>query len=347
MDLTAYFNPRSIAINGASLDITTINGKPLHYLTKHGYRGQIYPVNPKYPEIAGHRCYPSLADIPGEVDLALVVVNYRLVPAILDQCVQKKVPFATVFSSGFAEAGEAGRQLQQQLTDMARRSGLHICGPNCQGAVDLHHQCAAAFSAALDRTPLHVGAIGFATQSGAMGYSIFNLLQENRIGCAYVASTGNEMDLDCLDFAAFMLEAPETRAVFAYMEGVKDGPKFVRTAERALDLGKPLAVLKVGRSEAGSRAAQSHTAALTGSGLVFDAFFQQKGVLAINDIQEFVDLAQVIQAFLGNDHLCFERHLLGVFIADLVKEAAYVGGSSSLVTHGERGVNERITGQST
>ncbi|MBW2593969.1 MAG: CoA-binding protein, partial [Deltaproteobacteria bacterium] len=131
MELKKFFTPASVAIIGASKDISTINGKPLHYLQKHGYAGKIYPVNPKYEDVGGCRCYPSLEDIPGKVDLALIAVNYRLVPAMLKQCVRKGVRFATIFSSGFAEAGEEGRQMQGQLSKFASKTGLRICGPNC------------------------------------------------------------------------------------------------------------------------------------------------------------------------------------------------------------------------
>ena len=293
--LKRFFNPRSIAIIGASTDIRTINGKPLHYLQRHGFRGGLFPVNPKYPEIAGLACYPDIQSIEGDVDLALIVVNYKRVPAMLAQCAAKQVPFVTIFSSGFAEAGEEGRRVQQEVAELAARSGIRICGPNCQGAVDLFHPTAAAFSAALDPAPFQPGPVGFVTQSGALGYSIFNMAQENGIGFSYVVSTGNEMDLDAADFMDFMLDDENTRMVFAYLEGLRDGAKFVRLADKALAAGKPLAVLKVGRSETGSRAAASHTAALTGSDEVVDAFFRQKNIIRVDDIQGFIDLAKAVK----------------------------------------------------
>ncbi|MGQ9825870.1 MAG: acetate--CoA ligase family protein [Desulfotomaculales bacterium] len=294
VDLELFFKPRSIAIIGASADLATISGKPLRYLTEHGYRGKIYPVNPKYKEIAGYPCYPSITEVSGPVDLALIAVNYKRVLPMLEQCAEKGVRFATIFSSGFAEAGEEGRALQRELAEFARRTGLRLCGPNCQGAVNLHDNIAAAFSASLDIKPFTPGSVGFVTQSGALGYSIFNLAQEAGVGFSYVVSTGNEVDLDCLDFMRYMLEDDNTRVVFTYLEGMRDGEKFARVADRALELGKPLAVLKVGRSETGSKAASSHTAALTGSDQVYDAFFGQKGIIRVGDIEEFIDLARLI-----------------------------------------------------
>jgi len=296
MDLKNFFKPASVAIIGASKDISTINGKPLHYLKKHGYAGTIYPVNPKYEEVGGCLCYPSLEDIPGAVDLALIAVNYRLVPAMLEQCVKKGVRFATIFSSGFAEAGEEGRRMQGQLSEFASETGLRICGPNCQGGVDLHSNTAAAFSAALDTTPFKPGSIGFVTQSGALGFSIFNLAQENGIGFSYVISTGNEVDLNCMDYIDFMIDDPNTKTIFLYLEGIRNGRKFVKMAHRALEKGKPLVVLKVGTSEIGSRAAASHTAALTGSDAVFDAFFQQKGIIRVDSIEGFIDFGKIVSS---------------------------------------------------
>lgn len=296
MNLKKFFTPASVAIIGASKDISTINGKPLHYLKKHGYAGTIYPVNPKYEEVGGFRCYPGLEDIPGTVDLALIAVNYRLVPAMLKQCVKKKVRFATIFSSGFAEAGEEGRQMQRQLSEFASKTGLRICGPNCQGGVDLHNKTAAAFSAALDITPFKPGHIGFVTQSGALGFSIFNLAQENGIGFSYVISTGNEVDLDCMDYIDFMIDDRNTKIIFLYLEGIRNGNKFVKLAHKALEKGKPLVVLKVGKSEIGSRAAASHTAALTGSDVVFAAFFRQKGIIRVDSIEGFIDLGKIVNS---------------------------------------------------
>ena len=293
--LKRFFNPRSIAIIGASTDIRTINGKPLHYLQRHGYAGDLYPVNPKYAEIAGLTCYPDLKSIPGDIDLALIVVNYKLVPAMIEQCAARKVPFVTIFSSGFAEAGEEGKRIQAQVARLAAEAGIRICGPNCQGAVDLFDNTAAAFSASLDPAPFLPGPVGFVTQSGALGYSIFNMAQESGIGFSYVVSTGNEMDLDAADFMDFMLDDDRTRMVFAYLEGIRDGDKFIRLAEKARRVGKPLAVLKVGRSETGSRAAASHTAALTGSDEVCDAFFRQKGIIRVDDIEGFIDLATAMK----------------------------------------------------
>lgn len=294
-DLKYFFSPRSIAIIGASSNFDVISGKPLRFLMDHGYRGEIYPVNPKYEELAGHKCYRSILDVPGPVDHALIAVNFRLVLAALEECVQKGVRFATIFGSGFAESGEEGKALQAKIARLARESGMRICGPNCQGSVNLKEKAIAGFSASLGVKPLQVGPIGYVTQSGALGYSIFSLAQELGVGFTYIASTGNEVDLHTLDFMEYILEDADTRMVICYLEGIKDGRQFARIADRALELGKPLVVLKVGRTEVGKKAASSHTASLTGSDAVCDAFFRQKGIIRVDDIEAMIDIAALMQ----------------------------------------------------
>ena len=242
-----------------------------------GTRALYFPVNPKYEKIEECTCYPDVKSIPGDVDLALIVVNYKLVYPMLEQCAEKGVPFVTIFSSGFAEADEEGREIQRKISELSKSTGMRICGPNCQGGVDLFNSTAAAFSGALDIEPLIPGPIGFVTQSGALGYSIFNLAQESGVGFSYVISTGNEVDLDCTDFLNHMLDDPNTRMVAAYMEGIRNGSKFIQMADKAARLEKPVVILKVGRSSVGKKAASSHTGALAGSDEVYDAVFSRRG----------------------------------------------------------------------
>ena len=293
--LKYFLSPRSIAIVGASRNFDSISGKPLRFLHEHGYEGKVYPINPGVEELLGYKCYKSILDVPGEVDLALLAVNYKLVLPVLEDCAKKGVKFATIFASGFAESGEEGRVLQQKIADLAKKTGLRICGPNCQGSVDLKARAIGGFSASLGVKPLHVGPIGYVTQSGALGYSIFSLAQEAGVGFSYVASTGNEVDLHTLDFLEFMLEDPDTRMVIAYLEGLKNGEQLKRLADRALELGKPIVALKAGRSEVGQKAAKSHTASLTGSDAVCDAFFRQKGIIRVDDIEPMIDVAALMQ----------------------------------------------------
>ncbi len=296
LDLQPFFSPGSIAIIGASSNFQAISGKPFRFLLEHGYKGDIYPINPKYDEIKGYRCYKSILDVPGPVDAALIAVNFKLVLPMLQQCVKKGVKFATIFASGFAESGAEGKALQVKIGELAKESGLGICGPNCQGMVNLKEGIVGGFSASFEIRPLLKGPIGYVTQSGALGYSIFNLAQESGVGFSFIVSTGNEVDLHSLDFLEYMIEDPETDMVVAYLEGIKNGKQFARLANRALELGKPIAALKVGRSEIGQKAAASHTGSLTGSDAVFDAFFRQKGIIRADDIEDLIDVAALRQS---------------------------------------------------
>jgi acetyltransferase len=294
-DIKYYLSPRSIAVIGASNKFDSISGKPVRFLREHEYGGEVYPINPKYDELKGYKCYKSIKDVPGDVDLAMVAVNYKLVLPMLEQCVEKGVKHTCVFASGFAESGEEGKVLQQKIAELAKTSGMRVCGPNCQGSVCLRDKAIGGFSASLGIKPLIEGPIGYVTQSGALGYSIFSLAQEAGVGFSFVASTGNEVDLHTLDFMEYMLEDEETKMVIAYLEGIKNGKQFVRLADRGLELGKPIVALKVGTSEVGQKAASSHTASLTGSDAVADAFFRQKGVIRVEDIQDMIDIAALMQ----------------------------------------------------
>jgi len=289
--LDKFFNPRSIAIVGASKDFTSISGKPIKYLLEHGYAGKIYPVNPKYQEIGNFKCYPGVAEIPGEVDMALIAINYKRVLQVLTDCHAKGVKHAAIFSSGFAEAGEEGKKLQQEITALAKETGMRVLGPNCQGMVNLPNKITAGFSASLENKPLVPGSTGFVTQSGALGYSIFNMAQELGVGFSYIVSTGNEVDLHSLELMEYMMEDDSTNLLVAYLEGIKDGDTFKRVSRRGLELGKPIVALKVGRTDVGQKAASSHTASLTGSDDVFDAFFRQNGIIRVDDIEDIIDIA--------------------------------------------------------
>ncbi|UCF04040.1 MAG: acetate--CoA ligase family protein [bacterium] len=294
-DLRYFFNPQSIAIIGASANFDSISGKPLRYLKEHGYKGKVYPVNPKYEELGGFKCYKSVLEIPDEVDLVLVAVNYKLVLPMLEQCVEKGVKFATIFSSGFAESGEEGKILQEKIAQLAEETGIGVVGPNCQGSINVKECVIGGFSSSVQVKPLRFGPIGYVTQSGALGYAIFNLAQESGVGFSCVASTGNEVYLHTLDFMEYLLEDADTSMVISYLEGIKDGRQFARVAERALELNKPIVTLKAGRTEVGQKAASSHTASLTGSDAVADAFFRQKGIIRVNDIENMIDIAALMQ----------------------------------------------------
>src|SRR3990170_9107411 len=253
--------PRSIAIVGASDDFTKIGGRPIKYLLKHGYRGKIIPINPKYTEIAGFPCYPRVADVPGDVDQAMLIVANRLVFDVLEECAAKGVKAATIFSAGFAEAGEEGKMAQMRLRDFARERGVRLCGPNCIGVVNVNDGIFASFSLVGEKASLLPGKIGLISQSGSLAGSLVAGAQDRGIGFSYFVSSGNEADLEASDFVRYMIKDPAISVVAALIEGFRDGAKFKEVAEEALAAKKPLVVLKLGRYAKGRAAAASHTAA--------------------------------------------------------------------------------------
>ncbi|MBI2152176.1 MAG: acetate--CoA ligase family protein [Candidatus Rokubacteria bacterium] len=287
--LEPFFRPGSIAILGASEDFVKISGRPLKFLLDKGYRGKVFPVNPKYEKVAGLPCYPTVTAIPEPVDLAIVAVPAAAVLEALDQCVAKGVRSAVVFSSGFGEMGEEGRVLERRVAERARRSGLRLCGPNTLGFVNTFDRVMATFSQAGEgETP--PGPIAFVTQSGAFGTAIFALARQRGLSFGYFVNSGNEADLEFADLLDYVVADPKVRVISGYIEGLKDGRKLLAVADRALELGKPIVIVKVGRSAAGARAALSHTGSLAGSDRIYSGVFRQKGIIRAAQEEELLDL---------------------------------------------------------
>lgn len=294
-DLRCVFSPRTVAVIGASADLTQIGGRAVQTLLAHGFQGEIYPINPKYAEVAGLRCYPNVRSVPAEVDLAVIAIGAAHVPGILRQCGEKGVHSALIFSAGFAETGEEGRRLQEEIAEIARQTNMRLVGPNCQGLMNIPEGVWAGFGApfALDR--LRAGSVSMATQSGGFGYAAVGLAEEEGVGFRYVVSTGNEADLDALQFMEFFLDDPQTEVVAGYIEGFKDGRRFRQIAETALERRKPLVIWKVGDSDVGQKAAASHTANLGGAAALYRAVFREKGVQEVGDVYELADLARAFR----------------------------------------------------
>lgn len=293
--LKEFFDPQSIAIIGASKDLTSISGKPMKNLLHHKYMGQIYPVNPRYEEIEGVKCYSSILDIPGKVDLALIAVSASRLLSILEECIQKEVYNILLFSSGFAEIGESGRKIQDAVAKLAKDNGVRIIGPNSVGCLNVKESIPMGFATSLEaENGFKRGNIGLVSQSGALGFSVFGLAQEEELGFTYVVNTGNEMDVTTIDTMEFMLEDEETTVVAAYMEGVPNGQQLIQVAKRAKELKKPLIILKTGKSEIGKEAVSSHTASLAGSEEMFEVIAKQYGILTVKDIDEMIDVMKIV-----------------------------------------------------
>lgn len=292
MNLARFFRPHGIAIFGASENFTKINGRPLKFLLDQGYAGRIYPINPKYETLAGLPCFPDLAAIEGDVDLAIVALPAQAVPEALEACITKGVGGAVIFSSGFGEMNEAGRAREAELTALARRGALPVCGPNTVGFWNAHERVFATFSQAAEGTA-EPGPIAFVTQSGAFGTAIVALLRERGLTPAYFVNSGNEAVLTFADFLEYVVHDERVRVIAGYIEGLKDGAKLLAVAHEALVLGKPLVLAKVGRSQAGARAALSHTGSLAGSDRVYSGVFRQHGIVRADSEDELLDQVAV------------------------------------------------------
>jgi acetyltransferase len=283
-----FYNPRSIAIVGASTDPRKPGGRPLAALQKRGYAGKLYPINPRYDEVAGLECYPTILDVRDDVDMAILSVPAESVLDVLEQCGAKGVKAVVVFSAGFAEVGPEGKALQQRMTDLARKKKMRLLGPNSLGLINLTNSVMASFAYILDLEPVSPKTLGFVTQSGAFGAMMFAEATEAGVGFSSFTSVGNEADTEFADFVGYLLGDPEAQVIGGYVEGTKDGDKLRRVAEQALALKKPILILKVGRTRSGARAASSHTGSLAGDDQIYDAFFKQMGIVRIEALSELV-----------------------------------------------------------
>jgi acyl-CoA synthetase (NDP forming) len=298
--LQSFFWPQSIAVLGASPDTHRIRGRLLHQLRENGYPGRILPINPSYQEIGGLRCYASIGAVGEPVDLALVAIPAAGVAPALEECARAGVKNALIISSGFAEEGGAARDMQAALVEVTKRTGIRACGPNCEGYFNALGKVATTFSPTVEvqedesRVLVSDRRVGVVAQSGGIGFALFNRGKAAGIGFSYVISTGNEADLNMADFLDYMVEDPNTHAVMLFCETVRNGPAFIAALAKARRLGKPIIAIKIGRSDAGSRASASHTASLSGSYTAYHAIFERYGVIEAEDPDEAVAIAGVL-----------------------------------------------------
>lgn len=284
--LEGFLAPRSVAVVGAAREEGKVGHFVFDNLLAAGFAGPVYPVNPKADEIHGHRCYASLADVPGEVDLAVVVVPPGAVARVIEECGRIGCHAAIVITAGFKETGREGAQLERAVVEAARAGKVRILGPNCLGLIATPAKLDASFAGIMPAP----GGIAFMSQSGALGTAILDWAAGEDIGLAYFASLGNKADVSEVDFIQAWAQDPQADVVVAYLESVAHGADFV---ERASDLvaRKPFVVVKSGGSEAGARAVSSHTGSLAGSEAAYDAAFRRAGVVRAHTVQELFDFA--------------------------------------------------------
>ncbi|WP_280812718.1 acetate--CoA ligase family protein [Variovorax sp. TBS-050B] len=292
--LDAVFAPRSIAIFGASDDVTKIGGRPLQFLQKYGYRGAILPINRKGGTVQSLPAHASLAELSQVPDLALMAVPPEAVLEAVRDCAARGVRAAVILSSGFSEMGEAGARLQAEIGEVARSSGMRVVGPNCLGAIGVPERSIATFSVALEAAFPNEGPVGIVSQSGNLGSYTMRLAVERGIGISRLLTTGNECDVDIADGIAALAGDPGTRVILCCMETCRHAGKLLRALAMAREAGKPVIVLKVGVSDAGSAAAASHTGALAGSDAVFDAVLRKAGALRVPSIEQLIEVGHAV-----------------------------------------------------
>ncbi|MEJ5327689.1 MAG: CoA-binding protein [Candidatus Bathyarchaeia archaeon] len=303
--LDAFFNPRSVAVIGATKKIDKAGHvifKNFAYNKTRGvFKGELYPVNPNEESILGFKCYPTITEIPGELDLIVVVVPAKIVPSIMEDAVAKKVKTAIIITSGFKEIGNI--ELEEQLVATAKKAGIRILGPNCLG---VYYQKTGVDTLFLPETKVlttgdeviatprpMVGDIAIVTQSGAFGVAALDFLAGRQIGISKFVSFGNKCDVTESEMLHYLLSDKETRVILLYVEDIKYGRQFLNVAKE-VSLKKPIVALKAGRSTAGARAAASHTGAIAGSDRIYDAAFEQAGVIRARDMEEFFDMGKAL-----------------------------------------------------
>lgn len=286
VSLDGFFRPSSVAIIGASREPGKLGHEILRNIIDAGFRGKVYPVNPKADEVLGLRCYPSIKDVPSQVDLAVVIVPAKFVPSVIADCGAKGIRAAVVISGGFGETGPAGEELERQMLETAGRGGVRIIGPNCQGVNSTSVGLCASWPLVKVRGPISI-----ISQSGTIAAALACWAAEEGVGISKLVALGNKCDVDETELLSYLADDPETEVIALYIEGVRNGRKFMEVA-RAAASKKPVVVVKGGRTAKGAEAVLSHTRSLAGSDAVFDAAFRQADIIRALDVEELYDICK-------------------------------------------------------
>jgi len=289
--LKNIFHPKSIAVIGASRQKGKVGYTVLSNLIKNDFPGEIYPINPGAKTLLGKKCYPSVIDVPAGIDLAVVAIPAKAVASAFDEFGEKGIPAAVIISAGFKEIGREGAALEAKLAEKVAQYGMRVLGPNCLGIIDTFSKVNASFAAGMPAS----GNIGFFSQSGALGTAILDWALGQNVGFSKFVSLGNKLDIDESDILREMGDDDKTEVILGYIEGVNDGMKFLEIA-RSVTGKKPVIMIKSGGTEAGARAASSHTGALAGSEKAFSAAFAQSGIIRVDAIEDLFDYARAFSS---------------------------------------------------
>jgi acetate---CoA ligase (ADP-forming) len=329
-DIGKLLCPQSVAVVGASSDVQGLRGRILQTILSHPFAGRVYPVSRSATEVQGVKAYPSVDTLPEPAALAILIVPAQYVPTELERCGRAGIKAAMILSSGFAEEGDAGARMQDEISVIARRYDMAVSGPNSEGFANIPAAFCPTFSPVFDKNAgpikparaLGAGQVSVISQSGGLGFAVFDRARPRNLAFQHVVSTGNEAALEAFDFVDYMLDEGMTDVFLLLLEDVKAPEKFKRVAEKALRADKPIIVGKIGRSDAGARAVASHTAALAGSEASYRATFDRYGVIEARELDDMIDLAV---GFLACGHrmptgkrigICTASGGAGVWMAD-------------------------------
>lgn len=291
--LSPLLQPRSIAMIGASNNPARIGGMPLDLLRHFDFAGQVYPINPKYDEVFGYRCYADIESLPEAPDLAVLAIGAPEVTDMLRRCHARGVKAAIVYAAGFAEMGGEGVELQEELERFAEESGMVVAGPNCMGFANLNLKAFTAFATVFKNVPPQtgVGRASLVTQSGNVCSTIFALMRQLGIEVGHFINTGNEACVEFSEYLEFLAQDEQTDCVIGYVEQLRNGQRFIDAALAFGEANKPLILYKAGQTEKGSEAVRSHTSALAGNMALYEAAFRQLNIIQGQDFTQMADIA--------------------------------------------------------
>ncbi|MCJ7472033.1 MAG: acetate--CoA ligase [Actinobacteria bacterium] len=287
MSLNDFFCPDSVAVIGAAREEGKVGRTIFDNIIGSGYKGKVFPVNPKASDINGHKCFSSILDVKQDISLAVIVIPAKFISKVLEECSEKGIKYAIIISAGFKETGVKGAKREKRLIEKAKDYGIRILGPNCLGIIDAACPINASFSANMPSK----GKISFISQSGALLTSVLDWAKTSKIGFSKVVSLGNKADISENDLFEAWKNDPQTDVITAYLEGVTDGKEFIRISSKA-SKKKPIIVIKSGNTDAGARAVSSHTGTLAGSNKAYEAAFKQAGIIRADTIKELFDYAK-------------------------------------------------------
>lgn len=287
--LRNFFEPKGVAIIGASAKSNKLSYGILENMLQYGYSGEVYPVNPKSSEILGEKCYPDITSVPDPVDLAVIILPAPVIPSVLNACGERGIKNVTVISGGFKEIGEEGQKLEAQILEIIKEYKMRMIGPNCVGTLTQSNGMNTTF---INGRPA-IGGIGFISQSGAVCGGIVDHVLDKGIGFSHFLSLGNEANVTETDMMEYLGDDPNTNVIAIYSEGIQDGQEFIKTAKKVTEK-KPVVILKAGRSEAGARAVSSHTGSLAGSHAAYQAAFKQSGVIEVKNTTDLLNVSMAM-----------------------------------------------------